>query len=153
MRAFIAALELAVAVRPSRAPVILANATSIAFELDRPDEAEQLFARHRFLLPPGRDGARRQVPAHCAGMALEAHQHNWRAAVYHCDRVARHPTWQWAELRANLILSEVAVFAARRAGRHDFARRAAEIALSASAAGGHRSERTRIRQAILDTDE
>lgn len=146
-RAFQAALELAVLARPSRAPAILANAVALEFVLDQDARAVETFRRHSFLLPPGRDGARRQLPAHAAALAVATIDRDWRRATYHLDKLRRHGAWQWAELQSGLWLCEKAVREAGEGGRPRLAERIAKTALAASERSGDPALRERIRRA------
>jgi serine/threonine protein kinase/tetratricopeptide (TPR) repeat protein len=106
-RIFEEALELALRLRTSRVPVLLANVVALDFQLEERRTALDRYDRHRFVLPAGNDGAEALVPAHCVALAATAMAQDWRKVTYHFDRVQRHGRWSWAAQHANAALIAV----------------------------------------------
>ncbi|MEZ4322015.1 MAG: serine/threonine-protein kinase [Myxococcota bacterium] len=115
------ALALALALRSVRAAVVLANAVSLDLRLGRFDAAVDLFERHRYLLPAGRDRQADLVPLHCAGLAIAAQRRSWDHAAYHLERVREHGSWSWAALSCNVPCCAAAADRARSSGQPDLA--------------------------------
>lgn len=144
---FQAALDLALAVRPARVAVVLANLVALDLALGDPRQAIDRYRRHAFVLPPGQDGGERLVPAHCAALVVEVLERDWRRVDYHFERIRRHGSWGWAGLEANARLLLAASERLRDEGRGDQAVRVARAALERC--GALQGQRVHARLRIL----
>lgn len=116
-RVFEEALELALTLRASRVPAILANVVALDFALKEPRVAMDRYTRHRFVLPAGNDGEDALVPAHCAALAVASMAQEWRKVTYHFERIRRHGRWSWAALNCNAALVATAAERVKAKGR------------------------------------